>query len=348
MQTDKIDQEQIIPLIYQDFGRARGPIESAKYFKELIEDLNGRFFKEYNLKPLMMEVGEIRDFYNNKENRDKLLFSFNFVQDLEARGLYPIIARKHDVCFSKLQPPAGFNNEYAQAKLHSEIVGMEYFPKYFLGPVRDLQLIQWSWKKLYYRDTQPKGITIGIYHRIDTCPVQTRIYKKFKLMFPEFKFVEIGNIGYNLPYMKAEDFRDQIDLVLYTPPTHADPWPNTIFECLASSIPVIFLHRKNQVIGSGIQELRMLFPKLFVDYFIDHLEDRDSSHTHHTHHTTQIVNDKMEYINIFCVFWEKVLPGDVANFSGKNREKALSLVHATSLKVQDQIRLALLTKFKSI
>ena len=342
MQTDKIDQEQIIPLIYQDFGRARGPIESAKYFKELIEDLNGRFFKEYNLKPLMMEVGEIRDFYNNKENRDKLLFSFNFVQDLEARGLYPIIARKHDVCFSKMIPPVGFNNEYAQAKLHSEIVGMEYFPKYFLGPVRDLQLIQWSWKKLYYRDTQPKEITIGIYHRIDTCPVQTRIYKKFKLMFPEFKFVEIGNIGYNLPYMKAEDFRDQIDLVLYTPPTHADPWPNTIFECLASCIPVIFLHRKNQVIGSGIQELRMLFPKLFVDYNISSFEDKDSSHT------PQIVNIKEEYIRLFCVFWEKVLPGEVVNFSGKTREKALSLIHTTSLKVQDQIRLALLTKFKSI
>ena len=86
----------------------------------------------------------------------------------------------------------------------------------------------------------------------------------------------------------------------------------------------------------------MLFPKLFVDYNISSFEDKDSSHT------PQIVNIKEEYIRLFCVFWEKVLPGEVVNFSGKNREKALSLVHATSLKVQDQIRLALLSKFKSI
>lgn len=326
-----IRKEQIIPLIYKDFGRARGQIESAKYFKDLIEGMNHRFLG-VNIKPLIVEVSEIKDLYKNKEFREDLLFSFNFVQDLDARGLYPIIARKYDVCFSKMVPPAGFNNEYAQAKLHSEIVGMNYFPKYFLGPMREYRDLAWSWKKLYYKDTLPKQITIGIYYRMDTCPIQSKVYKRFKMLFPDFKYVEIGNEIDNLPHMEAEDFRNKIDMVLYTPPTHSDPWPNTIFECLASSIPVIFIHRKNQVIGSGIQELRMIFDKLFVDYQMEYDTCRPQ--------------EIEAYQKIFCIFKDKVLPGEVANFSGDNIKKALRLVNYTTTSVKEQIEKALVDKFK--
>lgn len=254
----------IIPLIYKNFNRIRGQEVSANLFKTIINRLNDTY--QYGIEPLLVEVEEIKELYKHKWFRDKILFSFNFIQDLNARGVYPLIARKHDICFSKLCPPVGYNNEYAQAELHAEMLGMKFFPKYILDERKDPLDINNSWHTIINFHKGRHKLNVGIYHRADTCPIQSNAYYDFQRMNGCYNYKLIG-YGSNRSYdnQKIKDILTDIDVVLYTPPTHADPWPNFIFECLASCIPVIFLHRKYQVIGSGIQELRGLFPQLFID-----------------------------------------------------------------------------------
>lgn len=325
MQTQPI---QLIPLIYKDVGMAKGPIESAKVFKNMIEKMDIEYTccdETVKFKPILLEVTEIKRYYKDPDFRKQLLMSFNFIQDVDARGVYPLIARKHDVCFSK--KPVNemvYKNEYAQAKLQSEIVGMKFFPKYFYKHIRSERFYKMSWEKLYYPETSPKHIRVGIYHRQSACPSQEKAYVKFKKLYPTFKYVEIGE-GHN--QVSSRNFLDDIDLVLYACPTHPDPWPNTIFECLASSIPVVMLHRDYQIIGNGIQELRNEFPKLFIDYYFD-----DHDYT----------RPESEYSKVFL--HQKVLPGETSRFYERNKKKARFFQSITVKAIAKQIQLAIRDK----
>lgn len=318
---------QLIPLIYKDVGMIKGPLESARVFKDIIEKMDIQFTDEETLKfkPIMMEVDEIKKHYKDPDFRKQLLMSFNFVQDVEARGLYPLIARKHDICFSKKPVNENiYKNEYAQAKLQSELVGMKFFPKYFYKHARSERFYNMSWEKLYYANTLPKHIKVGIYHRKSACPMQEKAYVKFKKRYPTFNYVEIGE-GHQ--QRSSRHFIDDIDLILYACPTHPDPWPNTIFECLVSSIPVIMIHRDYQIIGNGIQELRNTFPNSFMDY---HLDDND------------YVRAESEYSKVFL--HQKVLPGETNRFYHRNLSKGLFFRMLTVNAIAEQIQKAIRDK----
>ena len=256
----------IIPLIYKDYGRMRGQIASVIAFEKFFNDFHER--ESYlSFQCMRVEVDEIKELYKNKLFRDKILFSFNFVQDIEARGMYPLIARKHDICFSKENVkgkyPYEFINEYAQTKVYSVNKNMKYFPKYFSFTKRksDEEILA-SFDKLIKKSPD---IVIGIYYRKDTCPIQTKIYDEILLKLNgkiKFKLYGLGN-DIDLQNEKLE-----VDAFLYAHPNHNDPFPNIIFDALCNSIPILrILNDKlddNFVGGSGIGMLSKMFPTMFM------------------------------------------------------------------------------------
>lgn len=263
----------IIPLIYKDYGRMRGQIASVIAFE--------RFFEEFHKKEsylgfqcLRVEVSEIKELYKNKLFRDKILFSFNFVQDIEARGMYPLIARKHDICFSKGNVkgkyPYEFVNEYAQTRVYSTNKNMKYFPKYFkFSQKRSTDEIMASFDKLVGKKSD---ITMGIYYRKDTCPIQAKIYDEVLLKMNgkiKFKLYGLDN-DTDLQNEKLD-----VDVFLYVHPNHKDPFPNIIFDALCNSIPILrILNDKidNDIVGgSGIEMLAGLFPSMFMHCNINNI-----------------------------------------------------------------------------
>ena len=256
----------IIPLIYKDYGRMRGQIASVIAFE--------RFFDEFHKKEsylsfqcLRVEVNEIKELYKNKLFRDKILFSFNFVQDIETRGMYPLIARKYDICFSKGNVkgkyPYEFMNEYAQTRPYSLNKNMKYFPKFFkFTQNRSNEEILASFDKLIKKSP---NITVGIYYRKDTCPYQTKIYDDILLRLNgkiKFKLYGLDND------IDLQNGKLDVDAFLYTHPNHKDPFPNIIFDAICNSIPIVrIIDEKidNDFIeGSGIKMLSGIFPNMFM------------------------------------------------------------------------------------
>ena len=273
MSKNQIDLEEflnsyhyIIPLIYKDYGRMRGQIASVIAFEKFFEEFHKN--ESYlSFQCMRVEVDEIKELYKNKLFRDKILFSFNFVQDIEARGMYPLIARKHDICFSKEnikgKYPYDFTNEYAQTKVYASNKNMKYFPKFFRYSQRknDDQILA-SFDKLIKKSPD---ITVGIYYRKDTCPIQTKVYDEVLLQLN-------GKIKFKLYGLDNDiDLQNEIldvDTFLYVHPNHKDPFPNIIFDALRSSIPILrILNDKidNDILGgSGIAMLEGMFPTMFM------------------------------------------------------------------------------------
>ena len=271
----------IVPLIYKDFGRTRGPIASVIAFERIFKEFEERS-QFVNVKCIRVEVDEIKDLYKNKLFRDKILFSFNFIQDIESRGMYPLIARKHDICFSKKnikgKNPYDFVNEYAQTKPYATNTNMKFFPKYFsFSKKRSATTIFNSFKKLAkftpLRLKPENGplneedkLKIGIYYRRDTCQIQANIYdtiiKRYK---DDFIFKLYGDEN---EVDLANETLD-VDLFLYTHPSHLDPWPNIIFDALTNSIPIIRVVLSGNDEGklfnsSGILFMQRIFPTMFM------------------------------------------------------------------------------------
>lgn len=256
----------VIPLIYKDYGRMRGQIASVIAFERFFEGFHEK--DQYlSHKCLRVEVDEIKELYKNKKFRDKILFSFNFIQDIEARGMYPLIARKHDICFSKGNVKGKykyeFANEYAQTRPYSLNKGMKYFPKFFnFTKKRENKEVEQSFNRLI---SKSKDITIGIYYRKDTCPVQAKIYDEIRFHNQhKVKFKIYGSEHDE----NLEDKKLDVDVFLYVHPNHRDPFPNMIFDALCNSIPILVINNTNVnkefTNGSGIEMLSHLFPTMFM------------------------------------------------------------------------------------
>lgn len=264
----------IIPLIYKDFKRVRGPEISTKEFYNIIHQ--GIIDNKLPdcISPMIIETEQLKKLYQNKKFRDSILFSFNFVQDIKSRGMYPLIARQDDICFSKGNDEnLNSKNEYAQSFKYSKAHKMKYFPKYLLRAKKDKYKILESWDRIIdYKVNISKAksaekvtrLKIGVYFRTDTCPLQAKRYNDFIETHSEEKYgIEFIKIGDGHVDMNIFDFLNSIDIILYTEPSHSDPWPNTIFEAVSSNIPVIYLMPDTKVIkpeNSGFMEITERFP----------------------------------------------------------------------------------------
>lgn len=256
----------IIPLIYKDYDRMRGQIASVIAFEKFFDELYER--KAYlSFKYLRVEVNQIKKLYTNKVFRDKILFSFNFIQDVSARGLYPLIARNHDICFSKENIKGkhlgDFVNEYAQTKVWATNKNMKYFPKFF--KFSQPKMAEEKLNSFNRLIKNSPDMVIGIYYRKDTCPIQTKIYDDIILKLNgkiKFKLYGLDN-DIDLQNEKLE-----VDAFIYTHPNHKDPFPNIIFDALSNSIPVLkIINEKvdNEFgLGSGIDMLSKMFPTMFM------------------------------------------------------------------------------------
>ena len=291
----------IIPLIYKDYGRMRGQIASVIAFE--------RFFEEFHEKEsylgfqcLRVEVSEIKELYKNKLFRDKILFSFNFVQDIEARGMYPLIARKHDICFSKENVkgkyPYEFVNEYAQTRMYSTNKGMKYFPKYFRFTKEK------STKEIldsFHRLINFKPIVIGIYYRKDTCPIQAKVYDEILLKLKDASQIKFKLYGLDND-IDLQNEKLDVDAFLYVHPNHKDPFPNIIFDALCNSIPIIrivnYKNDSNIVGGSGIEMLAGLFPQMYMPCNIHNILSIPLVIRKYRYWSKQNVLDTIEYNNI--------------------------------------------------
>ena len=256
-----------IPIVYKDFGRARGCDQSALALYDIINSVVENELKVHTNIKIIPEMVNVKKLTGKKfkDSNNDILFKFCTIQTPSQRGTWELVANEKDICWAK-----NTKDGYIQAKQPAQYIEgtsspKKYFPKYFgLGTSIKRSIV---FKK--------PVVNVGWYDRNDTCPKQSSVYKTFSgiLLSKYSKNVSISKIGYNSDLSKREmkKYFNGLDVMLYTLPSHLDIWPNTIFHAIEAGVKICFIQDGKQMenpdFTNGIYELKQLFPNSFINNY---------------------------------------------------------------------------------